>query len=112
MCRGVRYHASVLWGRLMTDAQLLELLKSDLGEPNASATRVLFLEQKIREAKSFIEQEGIKLTVPYSYEDAGLVIMYAAFLVRKRATSEGLPRYLRWALNNRLMHEKGRVENV
>lgn len=94
----------------MTDEELLSLLKSDLGEPNASQTRSLYLGQKLKEAKAFIETEGIHFNDnAYSFEDGGLIIMYAAFLVRKRATSEGIPRYIRWALNNRLMKEKGRT---
>lgn len=32
--------------------------------------------------------------------------MYAAYLVRKRATEEAMPRMLRWALNNRLFSQK------
>lgn len=96
----------------MSEFEILSLLKTDLGEPNANEMRDMFLMQKIREAKGFIEREGIQLTCPYSFEDSGLIIMYAAFLVRKRATSDGMPRYLRWALNNRLMHEKGRTQNV
>lgn len=96
----------------MTDTEILSLLQSDLGEPNISPARQLFLEQKLHEAKAFIETEGVTLSDPYSFEDGGLIIMYAAFLVRKRATNEGMPRYLRWALNNRLMHEKGRTPNV
>ena len=31
---------------------------------------------------------------------------HLAYLVRKRATQEAMPRMLRWALNNRLFHQK------
>ena len=42
-----------------------------------------------------------------SLEDAQLILMYAAYLFRKRATDEGMPRMLRWALNNRIFSGGG-----
>ena len=44
-------------------------------------------------------------------EDGQLVEMYAAYLIRKRATAEGMPRMLRWALNNRLFGQKASETN-
>lgn len=88
----------------MTDAEILALLKTDLGEQFASTDRLAFLNQSIQSAKAFIAREGITLTD--SLEDAQLIEMYAAFLVRKRNTPDGMPRSLRWALNNRLMSQK------
>ena len=88
----------------MSDTEILTLLKIDLGEQFASDERVTFLSQAIAAAKSFICREGVTLTD--SLEDGQLVEMYAAFLVRKRNTGEGVPRSLRWALNNRLMGQK------
>ena len=38
--------------------------------------------------------------------DANLVIMYAAWLWRRRDTMEAMPRMLRWQLNNRVFSEK------
>jgi hypothetical protein len=35
-----------------------------------------------------------------------LVVMYAAWLWRKRDNMEGMPRMLRYALNNRIFQEK------
>ena len=52
-----------------------------------------------------IAREGVALTD--SIEDAQLVILYAAYLFRKRATNEGMPRMLRWALNNRIFSRGG-----
>lgn len=88
----------------MTDAEILALLKTDLGEQFASEDRLVFLNQSIQSAKAFITREGITLTD--SLEDAQLVEMYAAFLVRKRNTPDGMSRSLRWAMNNRLMSQK------
>ena len=36
-------------------------------------------------------------------EDAQLVVMYSAWTWRRRDTGEGMPRMLRWALNNRIL---------
>ena len=91
----------------MTDADILTLLRVDLGEMYPSEQRAAFLSQAIQAARQFITREGVALTD--SIEDGQLVEMYAAYLVRKRATTEPMPRMLRWALNNRLFSQKGQV---
>ena len=54
-----------------------------------------------------IEREGA--TLDYGdIEDAQLIIMYSAWIWRRRDTGEGLPRMLRWALNNKILGEKAR----
>ena len=88
----------------MTDADILTMLQVDLGELYPSEQRKAFLQQAIGAARAFISREGINLTE--SIEDGQLVEMYAAYLVRKRATEEAMPRMLRWALNNRLFSRK------
>ena len=88
----------------MTDAEILTLLQVDLGEMYPSQQRQAYLNQAISAAQAFISREGIDLTD--SVEDGQLVEMYAAYLVRKRATEEAMPRMLRWALNNRLFGQK------
>lgn len=88
----------------MTDADILTMLQVDLGELYPSEQRKAFLQQAIGAARAFIGREGINLTE--SIEDGQLVEMYAAYLVRKRATEEAMPRMLRWALNNRLFSQK------
>ena len=88
----------------MTDAEILLILQADLGELYLSEERRYYLQQCIQAARAFIAKEGVSLT--NSVEDAQLIEMYAAYLVRKRATSEAMPRMLRWALNNRLFAEK------
>lgn len=88
----------------MTDLEILKILQSDLGELFPSEDRKAYLEQCIQAARGFIAREGVFLTS--SVEDAQLVEMYAAYLVRKRATIEAMPRMLRWALNNRLFSQK------
>lgn len=82
----------------MTQQELMTLLKIDLGIIGTAYDPQL--EQLLSAAQSFIVREGVALTE--SVEDAQLIIMYAAYLYRKRATDEGMPRMLRWALNNRI----------
>lgn len=91
----------------MDTADILTMLEADLGEFYPGQQRLAFLQQCISAAQAFIAREGITLTE--SAEDAQLVEMYAAYLVRKRATIEAMPRMLRWALNNRLMSQKAGV---
>ena len=91
----------------MTDAEILTLLQVDLGEMYPSQQRQAYLNQAISAAQAFITREGVTLTD--SVEDGQLVEMYAAYLIRKRAEDTGMPRMLRWALNNRLFSEKAQV---
>lgn len=95
---------------------LLALLKLDL-LITASAYDSL-LTQQLESAKLMISREGVTLPSEeseYTAEDRQLVIGYAAYLFRQR--SEGgnrqkseaelsIPRWLRWALNNRVFHDK------
>ena len=88
----------------MDTAAILTMLQADLGELYPSSQRLAFLQQAIEAAIAFIAREGVTLTS--SAEDKQLVEMYAAYLVRKRATVEAMPRMLRWALNNRLFSQQ------
>lgn len=93
----------------METERILTMLKSDLGELFPDEDRVAYLTQIINAAMAMIRREGI--TLENSTEDEQLVEMYAAYLVRKRASNEGMPRMLRWALNNRLFSQKAMVDN-
>lgn len=87
----------------MTDADILSMLKIDLGiSGEAYDAR---LGQYILSAKRNIGIEGITLDAG-SVPDCNLVIQYAAWLWRKRINGEGMPRMLRWELNQRLFSEK------
>lgn len=93
----------------MTNAEILTMLQVDLGELYPNEQRAAYLTQAISAAQAFITREGVALTD--SIEDGQLVEMYAAYLVRKRATTEPMPRMLRWALNNRLFSQKAQVSD-
>lgn len=82
---------------------LLEALKVDLGiKTKAYDER---LAQYLQSAIEAITIEGVTLDLN-SLGDCNLVIHYAAWIWRKRDTGEGMPRSLRWMLNNRLFSEK------
>ena len=87
----------------MTDEILLSLLKSNL--EIISPIHDDYLYSLITAAQQMITREGV--TLGESDEDCQLVVMYAAYLYRKRAEdSPVMPRMLRYALNNRIFSEK------
>lgn len=88
-----------------TTQTALEMVKVDLGIKNAIAYDSR-LTQYIEASKSAIIREGA--TLSDEVEDVQLVAMYAGWLWRKRDTGEGMPRNLRWMLNNRIFSEKAR----
>lgn len=82
---------------------MLEMLKVDLG---ITTTAYDFrLNQYLENAQTEITREGISLDLS-TIGDMSLVVMYAAWLWRKRSDGPGMPRMLRYALNNRLFAEK------
>lgn len=91
----------------MTDADILSLLNTDLGFIQPDAARTAQLQQLIAAAVSFMQREGLALSAPYTVEQAQLIEMYAAYLFRKRDTGDGMPRMLRWALNNAILAQAG-----
>ena len=86
----------------MDKETMLQALKVDLGI--TTAVYDVRLAQFLESAKRAIEIEGINLTE--SISDANLIVMYAGWLWRKRDTGEGIPRSLRWMMNNRLFSQK------
>lgn len=89
----------------MTAAELLTMTKLNLEIHAANMLYDEYISNLIDAAKQMISREGIVLTE--SIEDGNLVVMYAAYLYRKRAEdSPQMPRMLRYALNNRLFSQK------
>lgn len=86
----------------MTEASaLLQALKIDLGiSSNAFNDR---LTAYLQSAQQAITREGVTLTD--SADDNMLTVQYAAWTWRHRDTGAGMPRMLRWALNNRICSE-------
>ena len=87
----------------MTEAEnLLTGLKIDLGITTTAYNERLTTYLTYSQAE--IQEEGI--TLSSTAQDDQLTIMYAAWLWRRRDSGEGMPRMLRYALNNRLFSEK------
>lgn len=86
---------------------MLEMLKVDLGiTTDAYDER---LNQYIASAQSMIETEGATLDTDDT-QDMQIIVMYASWMWRRRDNMEGMPRMLRWVLNNRIMREKMETE--
>lgn len=91
----------------MTNATMLEMVKANLQIVQGNTLQDGYLQMLITSAQEMITREGITLTD--SIEDGNLVVMYAAYLYRKRADDAPvMPRMLRYALNNRLFSQKVR----
>lgn len=87
----------------MNDSTMLGMLKVDLGiSTDVYDTR---LAQYLTTAENAIITEGVTIDRE-DIRDCTLVIMYAAWLWRKRDSGEGMPRMIRYELNNRLFSEK------
>lgn len=89
---------------MISDFELSLILRANLDLLSVDENKQALLDQCIVSAKDFIKREGIHLAD--SAEDTQLVVMYAAYLYRKRAINEPMPRMLRFTLNNRLLSEK------
>ena len=79
------------------------MLKVDLGITTTAYDDRLTM--YLENAQTEITREGISLNMS-AVGDMQLVVMYAAWTWRKRATGDGMPRMLRYALNNRLFSQK------
>ena len=90
----------------MNEELLLAALRVDLGITSEAFSQRLL--SRIRTAQARIEEEGI--TLEDTEQDRDLVVMYAAYLWRSRTSGEGMPRMLRYALNNRLFSRKAAGE--
>lgn len=89
----------------MTSEGKLALLKQDL--QMLTSANDDFLKSLITTAESAIQREGITL-VENDMDIDMAVVQYAAYLFRKRASSEtAMPRFLRYRLNNILFSQKG-----
>ena len=87
-----------------TPDPLLVMLKIDLGLTTTAYDARL--EQLLASSTAAIVREGAATLDVSEPQDAQLVVMCAAWQWRRRDTGEGMPRMLRWALNNRVLGEK------
>lgn len=89
-----------------SDNTMLTMLKVDLGIGTATAydTR---LSQLLASAQRAIVAEGASTLDASEPLDQQIIVMYAAWLWRRRDDMTGMPRMLRLALNNRVFREAG-----
>lgn len=87
---------------------MLTMLKTDLGIMTTTAydTR---LTQLLTASQQYIINEGASTLDASNIEDMQLIVMYAAWLWRRRDNMDVMPRMLRLALNNRVFAEKAVV---
>lgn len=84
----------------MTTETMLSMLKIDLGiTTNRYDER---LAQYLSSAQAEIQREGVVFPSELAVPDGNLIVQYAAWMWRKRDTGEGMPRMIRWQINNRL----------
>ncbi len=86
----------------MADEAVLGILKINLQISTDKLDE--YLSSLVSAAREYIKTEGIVLLDTPG--DNNLVIMYAAYLYRRRREDGPMPRSLRWALNNRLFSQK------
>lgn len=82
----------------------LSLLKIDLGITTSAYDERLIA--TVKAAAQAITKEGASTLDVDNGLDAQLITMYASWLWNKRRSGEGMPRMLRYALNNRIFGEK------
>lgn len=90
---------------------MLTMLRTDLGIMTSTAYDAR-LSQMLTAAQKAIIAEGVTTLDVSDVGDAELVVMYAAWLWRRRDTMDGMPRMLRLALNNRVFAEKAGVSDA
>ncbi len=89
---------------------MLTMLKTDLGIRTSTAYDAR-LTQLLTAAESAIRKEGASTLDASEPLDMQLIVMYAAWLWRRRDTMEAMPPFLRWMLNNRILGEKAGESN-
>lgn len=94
----------------MTKEERLTLLKNDLQMLTSSNDTLL--SSLLDASVEYIQKEGITLVE----NDIGIdmvIVQYAAYLFRKRASEEtDMPRFLRYNLNNILFSQKGKRNDI
>lgn len=89
---------------------MLTMLKTDLGILTTTAYDARLI-QLLTAAEKAITAEGASTLDASDISDMQLIVMYAAWLWRRRDGMEGMPRMLRYALNNRVLGEKAGDDN-
>ncbi len=89
----------------MDDQSRLALLKLNVSAAGSTIYDDLFL-SLLSSAKSMIEREGIVLDLD-EQDDNNLIVGYATWLFQQREQPDmPMPRWLRYNLNNKVLHQK------
>lgn len=89
----------------MNDQSRIALLKANVSAIGSTLYDDLFL-SLLNSSVSMIEREGITLDMG-SAEDNYLIVGYATWLFQQREQPDmQMPRWLRYALNNKVLHQK------
>ncbi len=89
----------------MDDQSRLALLKANVSAIGSTLYDDLFL-SLLTSSVSMIEREGITLDMD-SVEDNNLIVGYATWLFQQREQPDmEMPRWLRYNLNNKVLHQK------
>ncbi len=89
----------------MDNQSRLALLKANVSAIGSTIYDDLFL-SLLNSAKSMIEREGITLDLEDA-EDNNLIVGYATWLFQQRDDpAMSMPRWLRYNLNNKVLHQK------
>lgn len=85
---------------------MLGMLKVDLGiSSTAYDSR---LGQYLTSAKAEIVREGVSFPTTLGVDDMQLIVIYATWMWKKRETGEGMPRMIRYLLNQKVFSQKMR----
>lgn len=80
---------------------MLDMLKIDIGIRGTTSYDDRLM-QYLDYSHQAISDKGVVLDITTA-RDQELIVMYASWLWRRRKTGEGMPRMLRYTLNNRLI---------
>ena len=85
---------------------MLGMLKVDLGiSSTAYDSR---LSQYLTSAKAEMVREGVSFPTTHGVDDMQLIVMYATWMWKKRETGSGMPRMIRYLLNQKVFSQKMR----
>lgn len=101
----------------LKDTYLEQLIGVSLSEIAREGISIVTTEKEITHVDPETEEETTETVTEYETEDANLIVMYAAYLYRNRATdvvsgyttalsATGMPRMLRYALNQRIFSKR------
>lgn len=77
----------------------LKFLQIDLGFMEPDAATITYMENRLDAARRELDAKGIDL-IETNADDLSLVVMYAAWLYRRRDGSGAMPDMLRYSINN------------